>query len=83
MKFKKKTKNKNRTNANKNPIKIHRKEEIEQGYDKKTYPKLVLNKVNVMKNIPLFIPIEHLVQRSFSRNSQSTCGPCAPMCTHV
>jgi len=48
LKFKKK--NKNRTNANKNPTKIHCKEEIKQGYDKKMHPKLILNKINVMKN---------------------------------
>jgi len=37
------------TSVNKNPIRFYCKEEIEQGYDKKTYPKLVLNKLNVMK----------------------------------
>jgi hypothetical protein len=28
----------------------------------------------------LFTPIGHLVQRSFSKNFQLTCGPCSPMC---
>jgi hypothetical protein len=37
---------------NNNSIRFYCKEEIkiEQGYDKKTYPKLVLNKLKVMKN---------------------------------
>ncbi len=37
---------------NNNPIRFYCKEEIKikQGYDKKTYPKLVLNKLKVMRN---------------------------------
>jgi hypothetical protein len=45
-----KNKNKNMTSANKNPIKFYCKEETKEGYDKKMYPKLVLNKLNIMKN---------------------------------
>jgi hypothetical protein len=45
-----KNKNKNITCANKNPTRFYYKEETEQGYDKKSYPKLMLNKLKVMKN---------------------------------
>ncbi len=33
---------------NKNPIKFYCKEETKQGYDKKMYPKLVLNRLKIM-----------------------------------
>jgi hypothetical protein len=35
---------------NNNPTRFYCKEEIEQGHDKKTYPRLVLNKLKVMGN---------------------------------
>jgi hypothetical protein len=46
----KKNKNKNITNANKNSTRFYYKEETKQSYNKKTYPKLVLNIFKVMKN---------------------------------
>jgi hypothetical protein len=38
------------TNVNKDPTRFYDKEEIEQGYDKKAHPKLVLSKLKVMGN---------------------------------
>ncbi len=52
-----KNKNKKTTNVNKNPIRLYYKEETKQSYDKKTYPKLVLNRPKVMKNSILFISL--------------------------
>ncbi len=49
---------------NKNPTRFYYKEEmkIKQGYDKKMYSKLALNKLNVMGNsISKNIHIGHLV----------------------
>jgi hypothetical protein len=43
-------KNNNTTIGNKNPTRFYCKKEIKQGYDKKTYPKLMLNKLKVMGN---------------------------------
>jgi hypothetical protein len=37
-------------NTNKNLIKFYCKEETKQGYDKETYPKLVLNKLKGIGN---------------------------------
>jgi hypothetical protein len=50
----KQTKTRTQHMQNKNPMKFYCKEEIkiEQGYDKKTYPKLVLNILKVMGNSP-------------------------------
>jgi len=45
-----KNKNKNTTCANKNPTRFYYKEETKQGYDKKSYPKLTLNRLKVMRN---------------------------------
>ncbi len=47
---KKETKTKTQHVQNKNPIWIYYKEEIKQGYDKKTYPKLMLNILKTKKN---------------------------------
>lgn len=44
------------------------------------YPKLMLNKLNVMGILPLFIIIGYRVQRSVLRNLQPTCSPCVLMC---
>jgi hypothetical protein len=38
---------------------------IEQDHDKDPYPKLVLNKLKVIWDLSLFIPIGHLAQRVF------------------
>jgi hypothetical protein len=46
----KKNKNKYMTHTNKNPTKFYCKEKIEQGYNRKMYPKLVLNIIKVMGN---------------------------------
>jgi len=46
----KKTKARTQHVQNKNPIKFDYKKGIEQGYDKKTYPKLMLNILKVMGN---------------------------------
>jgi hypothetical protein len=46
-------KNKNKkstTSANKDPTRFYCKEETEQGYNKKTYPKSMLNKLKVKEN---------------------------------
>jgi len=48
--MKQQNKNKNTTCANKNPPIFYYKEEKKQGYDKKTYKKLVLNKLKVLGN---------------------------------
>jgi hypothetical protein len=40
----------NTTNANTNLTRFYYKEETKQGYDKKMYPKLMLNKLKVMGN---------------------------------
>jgi len=63
---------------NKNPMRFYYKEEIlkKQGYDKKMYPKLMLNILNVMKNSTTI----YTHWAPSSRNFQSTCGPCSPMC---
>ncbi len=52
----------------------------EQDHDTNMYPKLMLNILKIMWDLTSFIPIGHLVQGSFSRNFQPTCGPCTPMC---
>jgi hypothetical protein len=42
---------------NKYPTRFYCKEETKQGYDKKTYLKLVLNKLKVMENCTyIYIP---------------------------
>ncbi len=46
----KKTRTRTRHMQNKNPTRFYYKEEIEQGHDKTTYPRLVLNKLKVMGN---------------------------------
>jgi hypothetical protein len=70
---------------NKNLTKFYCKEEIkiEQGYNKETYPKLVLNKLKVMGILFLFIFIKHFVQGSFSKNFLPTYDPCSFTCAHV
>jgi hypothetical protein len=72
----------------KNPTRYYCKEEIKtkQGYDKKTCPKLMLNKLKVMKNSTSIYTPWAPNSNFFWRNFQSTCGPCspcAPTCTHV
>jgi hypothetical protein len=52
------------TNANNNSTKFYCKEEIEQSYDKKTYPKLVLNKPKVMENFTFIYTIKHLIEEN-------------------
>jgi hypothetical protein len=41
---------KTRCMQNKNPTRFYCKEKIKQGYDKKTYPRLVFNILKVMRN---------------------------------
>jgi hypothetical protein len=53
MKLKKQ--NKNMTSVNKNPTTFYCKEEIKQGYEKKTYPKLVLNKFKINEKFYLYL----------------------------
>jgi ATP adenylyltransferase/5',5'''-P-1,P-4-tetraphosphate phosphorylase II len=60
----------------KNPTRFYCKEETKQGYDKKIYPKLVLNKLKVMGKSTFIYTYWALN----SRNFQTTCGPCVPMC---
>jgi hypothetical protein len=67
----KKTRNKTQHVRNKNPTIYYCKEEMktEQGYDKKMYSKLTLNRLKVLKIFTsINIPIGHLVQKSFFLN---------------
>ncbi len=43
-----------------------------QDYDKNTYSKLMLNKLNVICNFTF----GHLAQKNFSKKFQPSCGPC-------
>jgi hypothetical protein len=69
---------------NNNPTRFYYNEEIEiktkQGYDKKTYSKLVLNILKQRRIIPLFIPFGHLALGSLH---VAHVHPCASMGTHV
>jgi hypothetical protein len=65
--------------GNKNPTRIYCNEETKQSYDKKTYPKLMLNKLKVMGNFTFIYTYWALTQRSFSKNFKFTCDPCSPM----
>ncbi len=60
-----------------------KKQKTKQGYDKKTYSKLVLNKLKVMGNSTSIYTYWALAQRSFLKSFQPTCGPCSPMCANV
>ncbi len=54
-----------------------------QGCDKKTYSKLLLNKLKVIKS-PIFIYIlKDLIQRSFRESFISMSSPCLPMWTMI
>jgi hypothetical protein len=62
-------------------IRFYCKEEMktEQGYDKKMYYKLTLNRLKLMKNFTsINLLIRHLDQGSF-KNFQPRCDPCVPM----
>jgi hypothetical protein len=65
-----KNKNMNTKCANKNPTRFYYKEEIEQGYDKKSYPKLALNSLKVMKNsISIYTHWERSSKKFLKNNS--------------
>jgi len=48
--MKQKKQDKKRNMCEKNPTRFYCKEETEQGYDKKLYPKLTLNRLKVMRD---------------------------------
>jgi hypothetical protein len=66
---------------NKNLTKFYYKEETKtkSSYDKKTYSKLMLNRLKVMKTFTFI----YTHWAPSSKNFQSTCGPCLPVCTHM
>jgi len=74
------------TNTKKNPSRFYCKKETKQGYDKKTYPKLVLNRLKVMRNSSsIYIPWA-LNSRKFLKEFPiyiwpmfTYLCPCAPM----
>jgi hypothetical protein len=58
--------------------------ETKQGYDNKTYPKLVLNKLKVMENYtsilyPLGFSLKEVFQEAFNLHAAHV-RPFAPMC---
>jgi hypothetical protein len=60
---------------------------IEQGYDKKMYPKLMLNRQKVIRNSTSIL---YLLGTDFKEASPKTFNlhvayvhPCVPMCIHV
>jgi hypothetical protein len=67
--------------VNKNQTRFYYKEEmkIKQGYVKKMYSKLVLNKFKVMGNFTSIYVFWAANSRKFSRSFKFTCGPCSPM----
>ncbi len=76
-------KNKNTTHGIQNPTRFYGKKEtkIEQGYDKKTYSKLMLKKLKFFGNsISIYT---YWTPSSIFLKNQPTRGPCALMCTHV
>jgi hypothetical protein len=52
-------------------------------WQKKTYPKLMLNELKVMGNSIFVYTHWHLIQEIFFKNFQPTCGPYSPMCAHA
>jgi hypothetical protein len=67
----------------KNPTRFYCKEKtkIEQSYNKKMLPKLMLNILKVTENYTSIIPIGHLIQKEISINFQPTY--IWPMFTHA
>jgi acid phosphatase class B len=81
----KKNKNKNTTHAKQksNIIFLQGRNKTKQGYDKKMYPKLVLNKLKVIGNLIFIYTHWALSSKKFSKNVQPTCGIYSLICTHV
>jgi ATP adenylyltransferase/5',5'''-P-1,P-4-tetraphosphate phosphorylase II len=65
---------------NKNPKRYYCKEGIEYDYDKKTYPKLLLNKLKVMGNSTFIYTYMAFSSRKFLKKLLTYMWP---MCTHV
>jgi hypothetical protein len=65
---------------NKNPTKVYIKEEIKQGHDKKTYPRLVLNKLKVVGNSTFIYNPWALNSKEFFKRLPKYMWP---MFTHV
>jgi hypothetical protein len=64
----KKNKNKNTTRVNKNPIGFYCKKLKKQSYDNKTYLKLMLNKLKVMRNsTSTYIPWAPCLRKYFNK----------------
>jgi hypothetical protein len=72
------------TCVKKNPTRFYYKEIIEQGYDKKMYPKLMLKKLKVMANsTSIYTPWAPNFKKYFKKFPMYTCGPYSPMCANV
>ncbi len=75
------------TIGNKNLTRFYCKEEIRQHYDKKMYPKLMLNKLKVMENfISIYTPWAPNSKKFIKKFPMymwpmfTHVGQCAPMC---
>jgi hypothetical protein len=56
------------------------KQKTKKHNDKKMHPKLVLNKLKVIRNLYHWALSS---RRSLSKNFEPTCGPCPLICAHV
>jgi hypothetical protein len=64
-------------------ILLHQKNNKKESYDKKTYPKLVLNKLKVRENYMSMYTHWASSSKSLLKKFQFACGRCSPMCTRV
>jgi hypothetical protein len=80
--MKQENKNKNMTRAKQESTRFYCKEETkkEQGYDKKTYPKLMLNKLKVIGNFTFIYTYWALNSKKFFKKLSTHMWP---MFTHV
>jgi hypothetical protein len=65
---------------NKNPTRFNCKKDTKQGYDKKTYPKLMLNKLKVMGNYTFICTLWAFNSRKFLKKLSIYMWP---MCINV
>jgi hypothetical protein len=72
---------------NNNPTKIYYEKETKQGYDKKTYPKLVWNILNIKGNYTSIYTYWAPSSKNFKKKLPTYIWPMCthvwPMCTHV
>jgi hypothetical protein len=68
---------------NKNSTRFYCKNDIrtKQGYDKKTYPKHVLNRLKIIIGPSSICPLGDLTQRNLHGSFIFMCGPQLPMCS--